>query len=250
MLRTQSAPRADNPLPQMIRSTRLLIASALAVLLSACASTGPSAPDRQGVFTAPAPAAPGADPNAAPRPGTPGAPPATPLATEQRFLEDWFRGTPVVIAAQPPTTLQLDVPLTNSFDAGKADIKPALNAVLDRVAQSLMRHAGARITVTAPADATGPATLAQARTQRMRDSLATKGVSATRVTLVESARAGSPVQLRLSMPAVSSQPVAVRRSEGDRPSASSRGGVQPVSTQPPSVPMWTEKKAAPEVRKN
>jgi hypothetical protein len=146
-----------------------------------------------------------------------------------------------VIAAQPPTTLQLDVPLANSFDAGKADIKPALNAVLDRVAQSLMRHAGARITVTAPVDTTGPATLAQARTQRMRDSLATKGVSATRVTLVEPARAGSPVQLRLSMPAVSSQPVAVRRSEGDRPAASG-GGVQPVSTQRPGVPTWTEKK--------
>jgi outer membrane protein OmpA-like peptidoglycan-associated protein len=228
MLRTQSGPRADNPLQKMIRSTRLLIASALALLLSACASTGPAVSDRPGV--------PGAGAL-----GAPGAPPATPLATEQRFLEDWFRGTPVVIAAQPPTTLQLDVPLANSFDAGKADIKPALNAVLDRVAQSLMRHAGARITVSAPADATGPATLAQARTQRVRDSLGSKGVSATRVTLIESGRAGSPVQLRLSMPAVSSQPVAVRRSEGDRPAASG-GGVQPVSTQRPSAPMWTEKK--------
>ena len=222
----------------MVR-TRFLFASATALLLAACASTDPAMPDRPGVFTAPAPSAPGSDPNAAPRPGTPGAPPTTPLATEQRFLEDWFRGTPVVIAAQPPTTLQLDVPLANSFDAGKADIKPALNAVLDRVAQSLLRHAGARITVTAPADATGPATLAQARAQRVRDSLATKGIAATRVSLIESARGGSPVQLRLSMPTVSSQPVAVRRSEGDR---GARGGVQPVSTQRPSVPTWTEKK--------
>jgi hypothetical protein len=202
-------------------------------------------PDRPGVFTAPAPGAsgtPGSDPNAVPRPGTPGAPSSTPLATEQRFLEDWFRGTPVVIASQPPTTLQLDVPLANSFDAGKADIKPALNAVLDRVAQSLLRHAGARITVTTPPDATGPAALAQARAQRVRDSLATKGVAGTRVSLVDSPRAGTPVQLRLSMPTVSSQPVAARRSEGDRPSAAARGGVQPVSTQRPTVPTWTEKK--------
>jgi len=210
-------------------------------MLAACASTDPALPGRPGVFSAPAPGSPGApgsDPNTAPRPGTPGASPATPLATEQRFLEDWFRGTPVVIAAQPPTALQLDVPLANSFDAGKADVKPALNAVLDRVAQSLLRHAGARITVTVSADAAGPATLAQARAQRVRDSLAAKGIAATRVSLIESARGGSPVQLRLSMPTVSSQPVAARRSEGDRP----RGGVQPVSTQRPSAPTWTEKK--------
>jgi outer membrane protein OmpA-like peptidoglycan-associated protein len=240
MLRAESLLHKDNLLCSMFR-TRLLFACAAALLLAACASTGPAVPDRPGVFTAPAPNAPATDPNAAPHPGTPGAPAATPLATEQRFLEDWFRGTPVVIAAQPPTTLQLDVPLANSFDAGKADIKPALNAVLDRVAQSLLRHAGARITVTAPADATGPTALAQARAQKVRDSLGTKGVSATRVSLVESARGGAPVQLRLSMPAVSSQPVAVRRSEGDR-NAAARGGVQPISTQRPTVPMWTEKK--------
>jgi outer membrane protein OmpA-like peptidoglycan-associated protein len=224
-----------------MRRTRFPFAVSTALMLAACASTDPALPDRPGVFSAPAPGAPGApgsDPNTAPRPGTPGAPPTTPLATEQRFLEDWFRGTPVVIAAQPPTTLQLDVPLANSFDAGKADVKPALNAVLDRVAQSLLRHAGARITVTVSADAAGPATLAQARAQRVRDSLAAKGIAATRVSLIESARAGSPVQLRLSMPTVSSQPVAARRSEGDRP----RGGVQPVSTQRPSAPTWTEKK--------
>jgi len=224
-----------------MRRTRFPFTVSTALMLAACASTDPALPDRPGVFSAPAPGAPGApgsDPNTAPRPGTPGAPPTTPLATEQRFLEDWFRGTPVVIAAQPPTTLQLDVPLANSFDAGKADVKPALNAVLDRVAQSLLRHAGARITVTVSADAAGPATLAQARAQRVRDSLAAKGIAATRVSLIESARGGSPVQLRLSMPTVSSQPVAARRSEGDRP----RGGVQLVSTRLPSAPTSTEKK--------
>jgi outer membrane protein OmpA-like peptidoglycan-associated protein len=224
----------------MFRS-RLLSALAMALVLAACASTGPAVPDRPGVFSAPVPGAPGTEPGAAPRPGTPGAPATTPLAAEQRFLEDWFRGTPVVIAAQPPTTLQLDVPLANSFDAGKADIKPALNAVLERVSQSLLRHAGARITVTTPPDATGPPALAQARAQRVRDSLATKGIAATRVSLVDSPRAGTPVQLRLAMPAVSSQPIAARRGEADR-SAATRGGVQPVSTRRPAPLTWTEKK--------
>jgi outer membrane protein OmpA-like peptidoglycan-associated protein len=122
------------------RTTSALLA---VLLMSACAST-PSSSSGSGVFGAPAPNATPGDPNAAPRAPAPGTPSATPLATEQRFLEDWFRGTPVVIAAQPPVTLQLDVPLANSFDAGKADIKPALNAVLDRVAQSLLRQNAAR----------------------------------------------------------------------------------------------------------
>jgi outer membrane protein OmpA-like peptidoglycan-associated protein len=215
---------------------RVALTLGLAALLGACASTG-SMPERPGGAGTPAtPTAPGTDPGATPRPGTPA---PTPLAMEQRFLEDWFRGTPVVIASQPPTTLQVDVPLANSFDAGKADIKPALNAVLDRVAQSMARHAGARITVSAASDSNGPPGLAQARTQRVRDSLGTKGVSATRVTMLESARGGGPTQLRLAMPIVSSQQPVARRNEGER------SGVHPVATTPQprtAVPRWTEKK--------
>jgi hypothetical protein len=222
---------------------RLAQSLGVALMLGACAGAGPTLPERPGVFTAPAPNATAPGTGAAPPTGAPAAPAAphgTPLAMEQRFLEGWFGGSPVVITSQPPTTLQLDVPLVNSFDGGKADIKPALNAVLDRVAQSLLRHAGARITITASGDVNGPATLAQARTQRVRDSLGAKGISATRVALIESARGGSPVQLRLAMPAVSSQPAA-QRSAGDR-KAAVRGGVQSISTQRPAAPTWTEKK--------
>ncbi len=218
---------------------QLLLACALPLLLSACAGPGPAVPSRPAAPAAPtptSPTAPGGEPGSA---ACPGAPPSTPLAMEQRFLEDWFRGTPVVIASQPPTTLQLDVPLAHSFDAGKADVKPALNAVLERVAQSLLRHPGARIAVTAPADATGPAALAQARAQRVRDNLSARGIAATRVSMAESLRPGGALQLRLSMPAVSSQPAAARRGEGDN---GALGGVHPVSTQRHAAPAWTEKK--------
>ena len=81
--------------------------------------------------------------------------------------------------------------------------------------------------------------MAQARTQRVRDSLGVRGVSATRMSLIESAQAGAPTQLRLAMPIVSSQQPVARRSEGDR------GGVHPVGSTPQprtAVPMWTEKK--------
>jgi outer membrane protein OmpA-like peptidoglycan-associated protein len=221
-------------------STAPLLRTALGLLVvllvSACASTPSSSPSPgSGVFTAPAPnAGTAGDPNATPRAPAPGTPSATPLATEQRFLEDWFRGTPVVIAAQPPVTLQLDVPLVNSFDAGKADIKPALNAVLDRVAQSLLRQNAARIHVNTPADASGGnGSLAQSRAQRVREALGSKGIAATRVAVTEAApRAGGPVQLRLTIPAAGAQPIA--RSKGDVNSASKASPVKAAG--------WTEKK--------
>jgi outer membrane protein OmpA-like peptidoglycan-associated protein len=204
------------------------------LLMSACASGPTSSSPGSGVFSAPAPNGMPGDPNAAPRAPGPGTPSATPLATEQRFLEDWFRGTPVVIAAQPPVTLQLDVPLANSFDAGKADIKPALNAVLDRVAQSLLRQNAARVHVNAPTDASGNAALAQSRATRVREALGSKGIAATRVAVTETApRAGGPVQLRLTIP--STGPLPIARSKGDVSAAKK-------TSSPVKAAGWSEKK--------
>lgn len=186
------------------RRIALRSSAVLAALLAGACSTTPTAPagapaSTPGVYTAPA--------GTPPAPGTPGtaaptAPPAvlSPVATEQRYFEDWFRGTPVVIAAQPNHTLAVDVPLANSFDAGKADIKPALGAVLDRVAESLRRQAGARVTVGAPADAGAPASLARARAERVREHLVSRRIAAPRIALGGPVRAGGAVQLRLSIP--------------------------------------------------
>jgi outer membrane protein OmpA-like peptidoglycan-associated protein len=214
-----------NPLP-----LRLLIVVMAAGLVAACAGTTPSLPDRPGVY----PGAPGSNGGITAPGGTPSAPAASPLTTEQRFLEDWFRGTPVVIAAQPPTILQVDVPLANSFDAGKADVKPALNAVLERVAESLRRQPAGRLLVSTPADAGGNATLGQQRSQKVRDLLIIKGIAATRVTLIETPRVSGPVQLRMTLPVAAAQPLA--RGAPRVPVAS---GVQAVST---TRPAWTEKK--------
>lgn len=213
---------------------RTVLGLLIVLLISACASSPSSPSPGSGVFSAPGPYGTPTDPNAAPRAPVPGTPPATALATEQRFLEDWFRGTPVIIAAQPPMTLQLDVPLVNSFDAGKADIKPALNAVLDRVAQSLLRQNTARVHVNAPADASGNnAALAQSRAQRVREALGSKGIAATRVVVTESApRIGGPVQLRLTIPGNGAPPIA--RSKGDVGVGTKASPVKPAG--------WTEKK--------
>jgi outer membrane protein OmpA-like peptidoglycan-associated protein len=186
----------------MHRIPSVAVVAAVCALLAACA-TNTAVP---GAPSGATPDAPYSSPTAPGAPGAPGgkngtAPAVSPLAAEQRFLEDWFRGTPVVISAQAPAALQVDVPLANSFDAGKSDIKPALNAVLERVAESLRRQSGARITVTAPADANGvSATLSAQRTVRLREALVTKRVALPRVALGDAPRPGGPVQLRIFMP--------------------------------------------------
>ena len=206
------------------RVVRLACLFSAAVLAGACATTG-SAPAPTGQ----APVSPGSvpapvDSAPAPRPAPPA--PLTPLAQEQRFLEDWFRGTPVVIAAQGAQNLNVDVPLTFSFDAGRADIKPALAAVLERVADSLRRQAGGRVTIAVPTDTGGAAALAQQRAQRVREHLVTRRIAAPRVAVAEgSPRSGGPVQLRLVIPPAAfpdaskspSAPVAAARGNAVKP---------------------------------
>jgi len=125
------------------------------------------------------------------------APGVSPLVVEQRWLEEWFRGTPVVITLHDSNTLAVDVPLANSFATGSSSVKPALAAVLDRVATSLLRQPALRVSITASTDTDGPAALAAGRTQPVRDQLIARGVAGTRATGLGKARAGTPVQLRL-----------------------------------------------------
>ena len=155
---------------------------------------------------APRPAAPGAPTGTAPAPTTPPAPsrpaPAapSPLVAEQRWLDEWFRGTPVTIALADVNTLSVDVPLANSFEVGKSAVKPALAAVLDRVATSLRRQPAVRLSIAAPLDAAGGTTaLATARAQQVRGHLVARGVPAARVTGVGTSKAGAPLQLRMTI---------------------------------------------------
>ena len=140
--------------------------------------------------------------SATPLPGAPGSRPMplapTPLIAEQRWLDEWFRGTPVVISLTDINTLAVDVPLANSFNAGSSNLKPALVAVLDRVATSLRRQPTLRVSVAAPPDAAAnTAALASTRAQQVRAHLVSRGVPAARMASVGSARSGAPVQLRL-----------------------------------------------------
>ncbi|HET9822263.1 MAG TPA: hypothetical protein VFQ16_10605 [Burkholderiaceae bacterium] len=158
---------------------------ALATLVAGCA-TAPGA--------GPAPGAlPGETPSA-PRRAAP-----SPLATEQRFLDDWFKGTPVVIALQGSGPLVVEVPLVHSFDRGSVVPKPALGAVLDRVAESLRRQPNTRVSVTAAADPGAAASQSLARMTKVREHLVARGVAATRVVLQPAGTPTAGAQLLITL---------------------------------------------------
>lgn len=157
-------------MPAMVRVVPLL-ALCGAALLAACGSAPKTSSPR------PQPGA-----SASPAPGA-SATPAEPaplgvmpqLAAEQRWLEDLFKGTPVVIGPYGPgpnAPLRVEVPLRYSFDEGRSVVKPPLGAVLDRVAASLARQPRARIGVAAPSDG---------NTASVRGQLVAKGVQAYRI---------------------------------------------------------------------
>jgi len=212
------------------RTTARGLAARLALLavvvLAGCATPNvnpgaPGATPRPGAVEPP-PAAPGARPAPAPVPAL------SPVQSEQRFLEDWFRGTPVAIALADVNTLVVDVPLAHSFTPGSPTIKPALAAVLERVATSLRRQPALRVSIAAPTDPNAAVALAASRSQQVREHLIGRGVAASRMAGVGTARAGAPVQLRLTMLA---QPIG-RLDDATLPVPAM--GVRPVAANPAS----------------
>lgn len=152
--------------------------------LSACGSA-PRAPQAAVPAAAEPPPA-GAAP-AAPAPLPPGAA----LAAEARWLQELFAGTPVQVAGERDGSVRLQVPLKYAFDADTPPPKPPLQAVLDRLSQSLKRQPAARLQAAAP----GPA--AAERLAAIRGHLAAKGVAGWRVAQAGPPPAGGQVLLRL-----------------------------------------------------
>lgn len=160
----------------------------IAGLLVGCASAPPPSGRPPVSTTTPAPAA-------APEPVRRDA-----LEAERRWLQQWFDGTPVVIAQPQREALAVEVPREFCFDAGRAEVKPPLKAVLDKLAQSLRRVPQARVQlVAAPADAGGDAALARQRATRVREHLRSRGVPADRLGEGR-ATTVAMVQLRVQLP--------------------------------------------------
>jgi outer membrane protein OmpA-like peptidoglycan-associated protein len=100
-------------------------------------------------------------------------------------MEQATRGTGVEVSRTQDNQLKVNIPNDISFDTGSATIKPQLRGVLDPFAASLQNDPNARITIIGHTDSTGSDAvnnpLSMDRAQSVRDYLAARGVSPTRV---------------------------------------------------------------------
>jgi outer membrane protein OmpA-like peptidoglycan-associated protein len=112
----------------------------------------------------------------------------------------------VLITEMSDGAVSIEVPREFCFDAGDSKVKPALAAVLDKVAQSLRRTPSARLYhVAGPGDTAGAdntaAALALQRATKVRGHLLAKGAPAARLGN-PSATQVAAVQLRMDVVAV------------------------------------------------
>lgn len=119
----------------------------------------------------------------------PGAPaPAEPRAITLADLEAELRrdlaGTPVQVGAWMASTespaLRVVVPQPHGFEAGEAAVRPALAAVLDRMAGALRGNPRWLVQVTGPIDPKERGFQGQDRAAAVRDYLVARGVAASR----------------------------------------------------------------------
>jgi hypothetical protein len=121
-------------------------------------------------------------------------PPATsPLAGEQRWMEQLFDGTPVVVEGEADGSVLLEVPIAYAFDGQAAAPKPPMRAVLDKITQAMLRQPRSQLQMGPP----GPA--ARERLAAMRSHLTGKGIASPRL-LATAPRQSDMVLLRLSPP--------------------------------------------------
>lgn len=107
---------------------------------------------------------------------------ASALTVERQWLNSWFRGTPVVIGQRNDGAVTIVVPREFCFERGQSTLKPALVAVLDKVAESVRRvpQAGLPL-VAAPDDGAAASPLALQRAARIEEHLRSRGVPVVRL---------------------------------------------------------------------
>lgn len=100
-------------------------------------------------------------------------------------MEQATQGTGVAVTRTADNQLKVNIPSDVSFDTGSATIKPQMRTVLDPFASSLKDDPKAQLTIIGHTDSTGsPAVndpLSVQRAQSVRDYLAARGVTSTRI---------------------------------------------------------------------
>ncbi len=168
-------------MPRALSMRRFSLSAAAIVLLAtlqACQTSGPTtgAAGAESLASTEAPAA----------AAKPALPPEAPLAGEAKWLTELFAGTPVQVVGERDGSVRLSVPMKYAFDAPAATApssvaatvapKPPLQAVLDKLSQSLKRQPAAKLLAAAPA---GPRSAE--RLAAVRSHLAIRGVPNWRV---------------------------------------------------------------------
>lgn len=121
------------------------------------------------------------------------------LAQERDWLRTWFEGTPVAITQDGDGALSVEVPLAFSFEPRRSAVKPALAAVLDKLAESLRRSGALLPGLAAPPDPAGPPALALQRATALRAHLLARGVPLVQLGAPAATQAAA-VQLRAELP--------------------------------------------------
>src|SRR5262245_5097373 len=122
------------------------------LVLPACRSTAPTAPPVNSTV-------PGGPLST--EPAVPGLPSEAPLASEARWLSELFAGTPVQVVGEADGSVRIQVPLKYAFDPGTPTTVPSstpkapLQAVLDKVSQSLKRRPAAKLQAVSPGPSAG-----------------------------------------------------------------------------------------------
>ena len=102
-------------------------------------------------------------------------------------MEQATRGTGVDVTRTQDNQLKINIPSDLSFDFGSDAIKPEMRGVLDTFANSLRGDSNARLTIVGHTDSVGsPAVndpLSIARARSVRDYLAERGVSPSRISI-------------------------------------------------------------------
>lgn len=107
------------------------------------------------------------------------------MEEQKRQMEAATAGTGVAVTKTPDNRLKLDIPSDITFDTGRAQIKPAMQPILDRFATSLMQNPHTLVTIIGHTDNTGsdainnPLSINRAATTR--DYLVQRGVPYHRV---------------------------------------------------------------------
>lgn len=108
------------------------------------------------------------------------------MENQRKQLETSTQGTGVEVQKTQDNRLKVMIPGDLSFDPGRADIKPNFRPVLDQFAQSLVQNPASVVQIVGHTDATGNdaanVQLSRDRANATRDYLASRGVTANRIT--------------------------------------------------------------------